>query len=118
MSSSAIKHNMLVKNAYNLPTYFQLGRNSLEASESIFVPSEKNKGLDGSVPRGKRTNIPIAANILTKQDSGERLNLKPSISRADSPQRRLLAKLRLEERNFKETFEGKRLPDEGSADYR
>lgn len=116
LSSSVIKRDMILKNSHNLPTYFQLGRNSIEAGDRVFVASnEHNSGLHGSVPKGRRTNIPVQANILTRQNSAERLNLKPAIPRADSPSRRLLAKMRLEERSFRDSFEGKRLPDNGGS---
>lgn len=119
ISSSVIKRDMMTKNQYNLPTYFQLGRNSIEVGDRPFVGSnEQNRGLVGSVTRGKRQHIPVAANILTRQDSAERLNLKPSNPKIDSPSRRLLAKMRLEERSFKETFEGRRLPDNRNSNDR
>ena len=89
---------MVNKNSDNLPTYFQLGRNSVEAHSALFVQDPKNKGLAG-LNRGKRQNIPVQANILSKADSAERLNLQ---HKADSPQRRFAAKLRVAEGKFKE----------------
>ena len=85
-----------------MPTYFQIGRNSIEASESLYVPDPRNKGLVG-MSLGKRQNIPIAANILSKSDSAERLNLRSG--KNDSPSRRFAAKLKIEERNFRQLFE-------------
>ena len=89
---------MVSKNSDNLPTYFQLGRNSIEALSAVFVQDPKNKGLRG-FQGGRRQNIPVQANILSKADSGERLNLQQKV---DSPQRRFAAKLRVAEGKFKE----------------
>ena len=72
---------MVSRNSTNLPTYFQLGKNSVAASEAIYTVDPSNKGLI-VVPRGKRQNIAVQANILAKCDSGERLNLQNKI---DSP---------------------------------
>ena len=44
----------------------------------------------------------MPANVLSKGDSAERLNLP---RKNDSPQSRYTAKLRMEERKFKEGFE-------------
>ena len=86
------------KNQFNMPTYFQLGRNSIENAERAYIQDPQNKGLIG-LPRGKRQNIPVPANVLSKSDSSERLNLAP---KTDSPQRKLAGKLRMDERRFKE----------------
>ena len=64
-----------------MPTYFQLGRNTVDAGEKIFTHDRSvNKGLVNITEAGggpKRFNIPIQANILAKSDSRERLNLAP-----------------------------------------
>ena len=98
LMSSDIKTQMLNKNQFNLPTYFQFGRNSVAASESLYTADPKNKGLI-IIPPGKKQNIPVEANVLSKSDSAERLNLRTNV---DSPQKRYAAQLRLEERKFKE----------------
>ena len=54
---------MVNKNQYNLPTYFQLGRNSIKNGESLFINDPTNQGLVGNF-RGKKQDIPIAANLL------------------------------------------------------
>ena len=65
---------MVNRNQFNLPTYFQIGRNSIQNGESVFVSDPSNQGLLGNY-RGKKQDIPIAANVLSKSDSAERLNL-------------------------------------------
>ena len=76
---------MVNRNQYNLPTYFQLGRNSIKNGESIFIRDPSNQGLVDNF-RGKKQDIPIAANLLSKSDSAERLNMKKTDN--DSPHRR------------------------------
>ena len=107
---------MVNRNEHNLPTYFQIGRNSLDAAESLYTSDPANKGLL-IIPRGKRQNIPIGANILAKSDSAERLNLKNARKATDSPSRKFAAKLRIEERKFREQFEGERLPGPGNEEF-
>ena len=70
-----IQASMVNRNQYNLPTYFQIGRNSIENHDSLYINDPSNQGLVGNF-RGKKQDIPIAANLLSKSDSAERLNLK------------------------------------------
>ena len=100
-----------MKNRDNLPTYFQLGRNSIENAEKVFIPNpQTNKGLIGSNKPGKKMSIPVPAYVLSKADSGERLNLHPSGFKDNrggdkSPIRKLATMLMSEEKRFKEKYE-------------
>ena len=68
-----IRSNLINMNKDNLPTYFQIGRNSLAAGERHYKWEKTNKGLSG-LPNGKKP-VPIASSILARSDSSERLNL-------------------------------------------
>ena len=56
----------------------------------------------------KRQGIPIAANILSKSDSGERLNLKPPGLADNSPLKQQAIKMLLELPNFEKQFQEKK----------
>ena len=71
----------------------------MDASEAVYTMDPKNKGLI-VIPRGKRQNIPVGANILSKSDSAERLNLKTAKKTEGSPSSKFAAQLRQEERKF------------------
>lgn len=58
LGHKAMKQQMAVKNEHNLPTYFQIGRNSLEHAEQVYVHDPNNRGLS-NFSRGKKYNIPV-----------------------------------------------------------
>ena len=68
-------------NKSNLPTYFQIGSNSIEAAEQHYKQEKTNRGLSG-LPNGKRP-VAIASSVLARSDSSERLNLQQT--KIDSP---------------------------------
>ena len=68
-----IRAKLVNMNKDNLPTYFQIGRNSVEAGERLYKQESSNKGLYG-VPNGKKP-VPIASSVLARSDSSDRLNL-------------------------------------------
>ena len=68
-------------NKDNLPTYLQIGRNSVEAGERLYKQESSNKGLYG-VPNGKKP-VPIGSSVLARSDSSDRLNLNQT--KTDSP---------------------------------
>lgn len=68
-------------NKDNLPTYFQIGRNSIEAAERHYKQERTNRGLTG-LPNGKRS-VAIASSVLARSDSSDRLNLYQT--KIDSP---------------------------------
>ena len=94
-----------------MPTYFQLGRNSIEHHDSVYTHDPSNTGLLG-FPRGKRQNIPVLANILARSDSSERLNLPHNV---DSPAKRKASSLLMQERGFREQFDGRWQPLQDSS---
>jgi hypothetical protein len=47
------------KNKDNLPTYFQLGKNSVEYGDQRYIADPNNKGLVGNSKPGKRMGIPV-----------------------------------------------------------
>ena len=77
------------RNSFNMPTYFQLGRNSVGENDKIFKPNlQVNKGLRGHkgiTDSEKRFAIPVTAKILASSDSRQRLNLAPSMEHEISP---------------------------------
>lgn len=98
MGHRVMKQQILQKNEHNLPTYFQIGRNSLEHGERVYVHDPNNRGLS-NFSRGKKYNIPVQAAILTKGDSYSNLNLPAS---PNSPGQKFQAKMRMQERKFKQ----------------
>ena len=94
------------KNKDNLPTYFQLGKNSVEYGEQRYIADPNNKGLVGNPKPGKRMGIPVQANILSKGDSGDRVNLSNNEFRngSKSPLKQLASRLMKEESRFKDMY--------------
>ena len=64
---------MMVRNKSILPTYMQIGQNSVERGEQLYV-QPKERGVVGATG-GKMTHIPIQSNIDSKSDTKQRLNL-------------------------------------------
>ena len=85
------KQQIVGKNQFNMPTYFQIGRNSIEVGDSIYTHNPSNRGLSNFQP-GKRYNIPVHASLLSKADSAKRLNLP---TKKDSAREKFAAKLRV-----------------------
>ena len=61
----------------------------------------KNRGLS-NFTRGKKQNIPVPASMLSKGDSYSNLSLP---SNPESPGKKFSAKMRIEERKFKQQFD-------------
>ena len=100
------------RNQYNMPTYFQLGRNTIQAGNEVFKPTfNKNKGLKGFFEGSKKLDIPIRANILDKSDSRDRLNLAPDLYQETiTPQKIRVKNMLRNSREFSDRHED-RLPE-------
>ena len=103
--AKVMKQKMISKNEHIMPTYFQIGRNSVEHGNAIYTHNLANRGLTNFQP-GKRQNIPVPASVLNRGESSVNLGLGlGSGSRTDSPVGKFAANLRMQERKFKQQFD-------------
>ena len=107
MSSKQYKKMIETRNKDNMPTYFQIGKNTLERAEQLYIADPMNKGLVDNSRPGKKMSIPVNANILSKSDSSERLNLagkKDYRVASKSPLKQLATRLMKEENAFRQKY--------------